>query len=719
MPAQRSKRTGARLVPDRDQSGTFASERGRLTRSEELYRLAVRATNDIIWDLDFQTNQLSWNDALFTNLGYAPEDVGPTLQWWIDQLHPDDRDEVADHFNQVVESGEEQFTAEYRFRKADGTYAWIYDRGYIVRDARGRPVRGVGAMQDQTARKLSEEALSRSESLNRSIIEANPDCVSVLDLDGRVMFSNRAAVRAYGLESDAPLVGRRWGHRLSAKAQKEIDVALAAASKGELARLTIQLVNERGDSNWYESILSPVRDAEGALVRYLVMSRDITGHKSAERQIRWTANHDPLTKLPNRLLFQQRLDDLIARAECGKPGFALLLIDVDEFKQVNDTLGHDSGDILLCTVGERLRSAVRKDDFVARLGGDEFAVLLKRAVNEREVRTVSEKILTKLKEPWIHGGRVLDCRASIGASIYGCHGSQSSELLKNADVALYTAKERGRCRTTVFEPQMRVNVQKRTQMVEVARRALREHLIVPYYQPQVDLRTGRMAGFEALLRVKHPTRGLLAPAHVSAALEDVDVAADIGDRMAQLVLADVGQWNREELDIGHVAINASAADFRRGHFAERFLEQLRRHHVPPEVMQLEVTETVFIGRGAEYVESALKMLSRRGVRIALDDFGTGYASLSHLQRFPIDVIKIDRSFVRKMTASSSDAAIVRAVLTLGKSLGLDVVAEGIENSGQEAQLKAEGCRLVQGYLYGRPMPAARVRTRMQRYRSAA
>ena len=719
MPTQRSDERAARLVTDQPQSGTFAYEQGRLTRSEELYRLAVRATNDMIWDLDFGTNQLEWNEALFTNLGYAPGEVGPTLQWWIDQLHPDDRDEVADHFRQVVESGEEQFTAEYRFRKSDGTYAWIYDRGYIVRDASGRPVRGVGAMQDQTDRKLSEEALGRSESLNRSIIEANPDCVSVLDLDGRVMFSNEAAVRAYGLKSDAPLVGQRWGHRLDAKAQKEIDGALAAAANGELARLTLQLPNERGSSTWYESILSPVRDADGTLVRYLVMSRDITGHKSAERQIQWTANHDPLTKLPNRLLFQQRLDDLIARATCGKAGFSLLLIDVDEFKQVNDTLGHDAGDMLLCTVGERLRTVVRKDDFVARLGGDEFAVLLKRAVSEVEVRTVSEKIIRTLKEPWIHSGRVLDCQASIGASIYGCHGSKGSELLKNADVALYTAKDRGRCRTTVFEPRMRINVQKRSQMVEVARFALREQLIVPFYQPQVDLQTGKIAGFEALLRVRHPTRGLLAPSHVSAALEDVDVAADIGDRMAQLVLADVGRWLQDELEIGHVAINAAAADFRRGHFAERLLEQMKRHHVPSTMIQLEVTETVFIGRGAEYVECALKTLSRSGVRIALDDFGTGYASLAHLQQFPIDVIKIDRSFVRKMTGSSSDAAIVRAVLTLGKSLGLDVIAEGIEKPEEEAQLRAEGCRFVQGYFYGRPMPAARVPVRMQRYRSAA
>lgn len=692
---------------------------GDVSRSQELYELAVQATNEIIWDLDFKTNHVTWNSALFTQLGYARKDVDPTLEWWIDQLHAEDRDQVVDHFTDVIASGEELFTAEYRFRKPDGSYAWMYDRGFIVRDACGQPVRGVGAMQDQTARKQSEEALRKSELLNRSIIEANPDCVSVLDLDGTVLFSNNAAVRAYGLQSDDALIGRRWGHRLARHSQTAISEALAAAARGETVRITLELPDQSCGSKWYESIVSPVCDADGAIVRYLVMSRDISDHKAAEHQIRWTANHDPLTKLPNRLLFQQRLDELIARAALGKSGFSILLIDVDDFKHTNDSLGHDAGDKLLCIVAERLRAALRKDDFVARLGGDEFAVLLKSATSSTEVRGVSQKLVNQLKQPWIYSGKVLDCRASVGASIYGCHGVVGGELLKNADVALYTAKERGRCRTAMFEPSMRLNVEKRSQMVELARGAINDGLIVPYYQPQIDLLTGKSAGLEALLRLKHPSRGLLAPVHVTAALEDVDVAADIGDRMAQLVLADVSGWLSKGVEIGHVAINASAADFRRGDFADRLLTQLKRYAVPPQFLQLEVTETVFIGRGAEHVERALKCLSRAGVRIALDDFGTGYASLSHLQKFPIDVIKIDRSFVRRMTTSPSDAAIVKAVLTLGKSLGLTVIAEGIEEPAQEVQLRAEGCRFVQGFLYGRPMPASRVPTCLQRFKSAA
>lgn len=702
-----------------DPANALPSSQNPSGRVEELYKLAVRATNDIVWDLDFQTSQLSWNEALYSNLGFSPETVEPTLQWWVNQIHPDDRDEVVDHFHAVVEAGDEIFTAEYRFRKADGTYAWIFDRGFIVRDSGGQPVRGIGAMQDQTTRKNSEDALARSEVLNRNIIEANPDCVSVLDLNGVVLFANRAAVLAYGLESEAPLVGRPWGHRLDVKTQKEIRTALAAAAKGELTRLTVQLPEPAGSIRWYESILSPVRDANGNPVRYLVMSRDITEHKSAESRIRWSANHDPLTQLPNRLLFQQHLDHMIATSSKDESCFALLVIDVDNFKRINDTFGHDVGDKLLCTVAQRLRATIRTDDFVARLGGDEFAVLLKRTASKSEVAYASEKIIKELKQPWIDCGRILDCQASIGASIYGCDASERSELLKNADVALYIAKQSGRCRTAIFEPQMRREVQKRSRMIEDARKAVQENWIIPYYQPQIDMRTGKLVGFEALLRIKHPLRGLLTPAHVSAALEDIDVAADIGDRMAKLVLTDVSHWLSGGYQFGHVAINAAASDFRRGDFAERLLERLEQHDVPPEVIQLEVTETVFIGRGAEYVEQSLRQLSRKGVSIALDDFGTGYASLSHLRQFPINVIKIDRSFIRNMSINAGDAAIVRAVLTLGKSLGLDVVAEGIETNIQEAQLMAEGCRLGQGYLYSKAMPASRILNWMQRCRSAA
>jgi EAL domain-containing protein (putative c-di-GMP-specific phosphodiesterase class I) len=255
---------------------------------------------------------------------------------------------------------------------------------------------------------------------------------------------------------------------------------------------------------------------------------------------------------------------------------------------------------------------------------------------------------------------------------------------------------------------MQTGIQKRFQMLGLARQAVADDLVVPYYQPKVDLTSGTIVGFEALLRVRHPTRGILAPAQILPALDDVDIAADIGDRMITLVLADLRRWIDAGLHVGHIAVNAAAADFRRGNFADRLLEQLHRHHVPADHVQLEVTETVFLGTGTKYVETALRQLSESGVRIALDDFGTGYASLSHLQQFPIDILKIDRSFIRKMMRDRRDAAIVGAVIRLGRNLGLQVVAEGVETSEQAARLLEQECQIAQGYLFGKAMTAARV-----------
>ena len=683
-------------------------DRPRIRLDEELAALVMRATGDLIWDWDVSTSRLSWNDKITSSFGYAREDVATTLQWWIDRIHPDDRHAVVSHIIEIQHQNFAQFSADYRWRRADGNYACIHDRGYIVRDGTGRALRGVGAMQDVTAQKEFQKALASTEALNRSIIEANPDCVSILDPAGNVMFSNKAAAHAYGLANDELLVGRRWGTQLPDDMRGEFDAALAAAETGSVGRLALHLPGPDGELRWYESLISPIHTSDGALSHFIVMSRDITAHKTTESKVRWAATHDPLTELPNRALFQERLDALIARASGGGLGFALLVLDLDEFKRINDTLGHDAGDALLCAAAKRLASAVGSGDFVARLGGDEFAILLDGAPTNAVAKASAEDILAELRQPWVHSGRLFDCPASIGVSVFECHGRTSGELLKNADVALYAAKAQGRSRAVVFEPSMQTGIQKRFQMLGLARQAVADDLVVPYYQPKVDLTSGTIVGFEALLRVRHPTRGILAPARILPALDDVDIAADIGDRMITLVLADLRRWIDAGLHVGHIAVNAAAADFRRGNFADRLLEQLHRHHVPADHVQLEVTETVFLGTGTKYVETALRQLSKSGVRIALDDFGTGYASLSHLQQFPIDILKIDRSFIRKMMRDRRDAAIVGAVIRLGRNLGLQVVAEGVETSEQAARLLEQECQIAQGYLFGKAMTAARV-----------
>jgi EAL domain-containing protein (putative c-di-GMP-specific phosphodiesterase class I) len=303
--------------------------------------------------------------------------------------------------------------------------------------------------------------------------------------------------------------------------------------------------------------------------------------------------------------------------------------------------------------------------------------------------------------------------------VFPRHGRTSDELLKNADVALYASKAGGRGMASLFEPHMRDDVERRTSMVQLARDAVRDDRIVPYYQPKLDLETRSIVGFEALLRWRTPRGRIGLPASLEAAFEDLDVAAAISDRMIERVIADMRSWLDRGIDFRHVAVNAAAAEFRRDNFAERLLEQLQRAGIPTRCFQVEVTETVFLGRGAEYVHRALALLNLRGIKIALDDFGTGYASLRHLKQFPVDIIKIDQSFVRDMVDDPGDEAIINAVINLGRSLGIKLVAEGIESEEQARRLHGLKCDFGQGFLFSKAVPAARVPSLVERWQGQA
>jgi diguanylate cyclase (GGDEF)-like protein len=487
------------------------------------------------------------------------------------------------------------------------------------------------------------------------------------------------------------------------------EAAISKAQGGQIARLVLK-AGQRSDK-WLDIVVAPVLDEEGFPVRLVVISRDVTEQKLAEEKAQWAANHDPLTELPNRFLLQQRITGEIEQSGAARGRFALMMLDVDHLKRVNDGLGHDAGDALLKEIACRLKSAVGGGDTVARLGGDEFAIILSGIGASPEVEAAARSVAARLAEPFAYGGRMLDCHASIGVSLFPRHARDRTELMKNADVALYAAKSARRGGLKIFEPAMREETQKRSSMLSLAKDALKQDWVVPYYQPKVDLRSGAISGYEALLRWRHPQKGLQSPSTIAAAFDDLNVAADISDRMVAKVIEDVRRWREQEVDFGNIAINASAAEFRRGGFADSLLERLFVAAIPPSDVQLEVTEAVFLGRGAECVEQALKTLSKEGMKIALDDFGTGYASLSHLKQFPVDIIKIDRSFVRGLGHDRGAEAIIRAVINLGRSLAIEVVAEGIEALSQHEFLIDAECQYGQGFLYGKAAAASRLQVR--------
>ncbi|MGO4526790.1 EAL domain-containing protein [Microvirga sp. 2MCAF35] len=557
-------------------------------------------------------------------------------------------------------------------------------------------------------RQRSDAALRESEAHHRHSVELNPQISWTADPQGNLLdissrWHDRTGMRvedALGAgwrqalhPDDLAVIIRQWGRAVATGRGLDMDYRLRMAD---------------GTYRWFRSRAAARRSEDGTVVRWYGAVEDIHDRKLTEETLRWAAHHDDLTGLANRRLFRERLQQALNETSGSSRTAGLLVMDLDHLKQINDRFGHDAGDDLLKEFAQRLRSVARSGDTVARLGGDEFAVLLPGIAGEGDVVAMADIILARMQEPLKRNGKLLDCRTSIGGAISAGFDTSPEELQKQADLALYRSKTSGRGSFKMFVTTMREESRRTNSALEVAARAVTSDWIVPFYQPKVILASDMISGFEALLRWHDPRNGIQSPETIAAAFSDTELGTAIGERMRSCILKDIRSWLEAGLSFGRIAVNASAAEFRRDNYAERVLEDLRWMNVPAQCLEVEVTESVFLGSGAEYVERALRTLSTEGVTIALDDFGTGYASLSHLKRYPVDAIKIDRSFVDGLETDADDAAIVRALLSLGHNLGIEVVAEGVETAFQATLLQRMSCDLVQGYHFSRPMPAGDV-----------
>jgi diguanylate cyclase (GGDEF)-like protein/PAS domain S-box-containing protein len=460
-----------------------------------------------------------------------------------------------------------------------------------------------------------------------------------------------------------------------------------------------------GEERWLHTDGHPLRNDAGEVVRYIVMMKDITDEKTAQDRINWVATHDAITGLPNRTPFQSGLEQALADAARAGTEVALLLIDLDNFKQINDTLGHQAGDQALTAFALRIGSLIPADGMLARIGGDEFGAILPLA-NVAAAMHIANRISDALQRPIPLDERSVDLRASIGVGVFPQHGECLTDLVQSADIALYAAKSAGRSVVRTFESTMRAEMQRKLSSLNQARDAIAKDWIEPFYQPKIELATGRTVGFEALLRWRHPWAGIQTPDTIACAFDDPELAGLIGEAMTERVLTDLRCWLDRGAPVGRIAINASAAEFRNPRYAERLLERLVAYGLSASSLELEITETAFLGDRVDKVLATLELLRGAGMLVALDDFGTGFSSLAHLRQFPVDVIKIDRSFVSGIEAGGENRAIVEAVLHLGKTLGMTTVAEGIETTAQAEFVRAHHCTLGQGFLLGKPIPAA-------------
>jgi len=565
----------------------------------------------------------------------------------------------------------------------------------------------IRALRYAVERKASEEALFVEKERAQVTLNSIGDAVICTDIAGNITFLNVVAEKMTGWS------GKEAAGHPMAEVLQITDATSSETTPNPMALAIVRnitmnlppnctLVRRDGFKIPIEDSVAPIHDREGQATGAVIVFHDVSVARAMAGQLAHLAEHDFLTGLPNRMLLNDRVAQAITLAPRHMKKVAVLFLDLDGFKHINDSLGHPIGDKLLQAIGKRLVECVRGSDTVSRQGGDEFVVLLSEVEHAEDAAISAVRLLQGVAGSYSIGMHDLHVSASIGVSIYPDDGLDAETLIKNADTAMYQAKENGRQSYQFFKPSMNVRAVERQSIEESLRRAMERQEFTLHYQPKIDLRTGEITGAEALLRWTHPVRGLVSPAQFIPVAEDCGLILPIGKWVLREACKQARAWQNAGLALGTIAVNISAMEFRDDKFLEEVFATINDTGLDPKFLELELTESVLMKR-AEATESILKTLRARGVQVAVDDFGTGYSSLSYLRRLPIDALKIDQSFVRQITTDPDETTIVTAVIGMGRSLKLRVVAEGVETQEQLAFLQKYECDEAQGYYFSRPV----------------
>ncbi len=672
-----------------------------LKESEERFRATFQQAAVGIAHIAPNGRWLRVNERLSAIVGYSREAL---LDFDFQTLtHPDDLARNSELMNQVLSGALDNYTLEMRYLRKDDGAVWVSVTVSLVRTPDGQAKYFIAVIEDISARKQAEESLH----LARRALEASGNGIVITDCrqpDNPIVYVNPAFERITGY-SAAEVMGRncRFLHGEEHNQQGTRTLSQAVRDSHE-AKVVVRNYRKDGSPFWNELLIAPVRGEDGAITHFVGVQNDISEQKRAEKNLLHMATHDALTGLPNRSLLQDRIGQAITYANRTQREVALLFIDVDRFKNINDSLGHTMGDLLISNLAQRLRSAVRMIDTVARVGGDEFVIVLTDIARESDVTQIIPNLLDAITRPMAVAGHELSVTASIGVSLYPRDGDDSTSLLKNADTAMYRAKEAGRNDFRFYTQEMNADAVDRLRLENDLRKAITGDELVVYYQPQVNARCGSIIAAEALLRWRHPVHGLISPNDFIPLAEETGLIVAIGEWVLRRVCAQMRGWREAGMPELKVAVNLSPRQFRQPDIVEMIDRAVRDYGLPPECIELEITEGSLM-HNPEATALLLEELSQRGFRLAVDDFGTGYSSLAYLKRFPLHALKIDRSFVSDVESNRDSAAIATAVVALAHSLGLKVVAEGVELEVQMAFLRGLNCDLAQGYLYGRPLPA--------------
>ena len=695
-----------------DSTNPLAPPAEKLLRdSEERYRSTFEQAAVGILHTSLDGKILNYNQRFAEIVGFSSSELkGSSFQ---QITPPEDRAVGATALRDLLGPSHPSVTFEKRYLRKDGSLIWVSLTISIQHDGEGRPVHFLTFVQDIEARKQAEqklaaaqEALRASEERYRTAFQMTLDGINVNRLsDGAFVECNESFLQNTGYTRDELIGHTPLEINLWADLRDRAELLDALRRHGVCQNLEARFRKKNSDSLW--GLLSASIIDLGGERCILAITRDITEAKAAQEEIRNLAFYDPLTRLPNRRLLLDRLEQAVALGHRSGRKRALLFIDLDDFKTLNDTLGHNVGDLLLQEISRRLTSCVRETDTAARLGGDEFVVMLENLspVSEEaatQSRMVAEKILACIAQPCPIGEHECLITSSIGITVFGERHEQTSEILQQADIAMYQAKAAGRNTIRFFAPALQAAVCARAALEEEIRHGIRTGQFLLWYQPQVD--RGRLIGAEALVRWNHPRRGILPPAEFIALTEETGLILPLGALVLESACAQLAAWAvRPGFPPICVAVNVSARQFRQPDFVEQVLAVLRRTGADPRRLKLEITESMLL----DDIEETIAVMSRLkgvGVQFSLDDFGTGYSSLAYLKRLPLDQLKIDRAFVRDLLEDTTSSAIAQTIISLSGAMRLSLLAEGVETEEQRSWLARFGCHAFQGYLFSPPIP---------------
>jgi diguanylate cyclase (GGDEF)-like protein/PAS domain S-box-containing protein len=683
-----------------------------LQNNENKYRVLFEDSADANWLMD-EKGFLNYNSAALQMFGYSAE---------APMLHP------ADISPPNQPDGTNSRTAAERkiaaaFVNGTERFEWLHQRknGNVfpaevcltALTLSGQP-RLLATVRDITERKQAEEALLFKNALLEAQAETTIDGILVVDESDHIVLANKQFGRNFEIPDELLSTRDDLIVRNYAADQMEDSEAFVARVKylnshrDEKSRDELRLKNRKT----FDRYSAPLVDSKGRYRGRIWYFRDITDRKVAEEQVQFLAFYDALTGLPNRRLLQDRLNQALASARRQKNKLGLLFLDLDRFKDINDSLGHSVGDLLLQEVAERLKAWGREQDTVARLGGDEFLIALTNVKDTPDAAVAAERLMEAMTAEFVIQGHSLNVSCSIGISIFPEHGADCETLIKNADAAMYSAKAVGRNNFRFFTEDMNAQAVERLTLESGLRSALAQEQLFLMYQPQMDIATGRITGLEALLRWQHPELGLVPPDRFIRIAENIGLIVPIGEWVLRTACSQARKWQDEGIPAVSVAVNVSAVQFRQEGFGEVIRKVLHETGLPPQLLELELTESLLLAN-ADVTFSVLQELKDMGVTLAIDDFGTGYSSFSYLRQFQISKLKIDRLFIRDVTLNPNDGAITTAIIGMAKSLNIKVIAEGVENEEQMAFLRAHQCDEIQGYYFSKPLAVDKVADKLR------